>query len=143
MSRTGTNIYKRKDGRWEGRYIKGKAVSGKTQYGYVYVKTYKEAKIKLVEKAATVSHPSAATKNTNMFLFADMSQEWLKNIAILAKESTYNKYKNLLDAYILPVYERIPIEQISHESIDEYCQYLLRFGEKRGLDFLPKQLVTH
>ena len=40
MSRKGENIYKRKDGRWEGRYVKSKSPSGKTQYGYVYAKTY-------------------------------------------------------------------------------------------------------
>lgn len=38
MSRKGENIYKRKDGRWEGRYVKSKSPSGKTQYGYVYAK---------------------------------------------------------------------------------------------------------
>lgn len=29
MARKGENIYRRKDGRWEGRYIKGYDVSGK------------------------------------------------------------------------------------------------------------------
>ena len=29
MSRKGENIYKRKDGRWEGRYIKARSQSGK------------------------------------------------------------------------------------------------------------------
>ena len=42
MSRKGENIYKRKDGRWEGRYIKSKSPSGKTQYGYVYVNSAKK-----------------------------------------------------------------------------------------------------
>lgn len=46
MPRRGENIYKRKDGRWEGRYIKGHSC-GKTQYGYVYARTYAETKQKL------------------------------------------------------------------------------------------------
>lgn len=33
MSRQGKNIYKRKDGRWEGRYIKCR-IDGKAKYGY-------------------------------------------------------------------------------------------------------------
>ena len=41
------NIRKRKDGRWEGRYIKGYDSDGKSIPGYVYGKTYKEAKEKL------------------------------------------------------------------------------------------------
>lgn len=41
MSRKGENIYKRKDGRWEGRYVKSKSPSGKTQYGYSAIETNK------------------------------------------------------------------------------------------------------
>lgn len=46
MPRKGENIYKRKDGRWEGRYIKS-YINGKAKYGYIYAKSYKEAKEKL------------------------------------------------------------------------------------------------
>lgn len=35
MTRKGENIYKRKDGRWEGRYI-CRTADGKKKYGYVY-----------------------------------------------------------------------------------------------------------
>lgn len=42
----GENIFKRKDGRWEARYIKGYELSGKIKYGFCYGKTYKEAKEK-------------------------------------------------------------------------------------------------
>lgn len=37
MPRKGENIYKRKDGRWEGRYIKSRTPAGKANYGYVYL----------------------------------------------------------------------------------------------------------
>lgn len=50
MPKKGENIYKRKDGRWEGRYIKARTSTGKIVYGYVYSKTYRETKIKLKEK---------------------------------------------------------------------------------------------
>ena len=33
MPRKGENIYKRKDGRWEGRYIKARSQTGKAVYG--------------------------------------------------------------------------------------------------------------
>ena len=46
MPRTGENIYRRKDGRWEGRFSKGK-VGDKRVSGYVYGRTYGEAKAKL------------------------------------------------------------------------------------------------
>ena len=47
MSRRGENIYKRKDGRWEGRYIKGRSPDGKAQYGYVYARSYQEVRARL------------------------------------------------------------------------------------------------
>jgi len=48
MARTGENIYKRKDGRWEGRYIKKRFSMGERSYGYVYARTYREVKEKLL-----------------------------------------------------------------------------------------------
>ncbi len=58
MSRTGDNIFKRKDGRWEGRFIKCHQ-DGKAKYGYVYAKTYKETKLKLQEAIQNNTQPSA------------------------------------------------------------------------------------
>ena len=55
MPRKGENIYKRKDGRWEGRYIKEKDSNNKTKYGYIYGKTYREVKYKLQEARNTAN----------------------------------------------------------------------------------------
>ena len=49
MARRGENIYKRKDGRWEGRYIKSRNSEGRAIYGYVYSKTYADVKEKLTK----------------------------------------------------------------------------------------------
>lgn len=40
MPRKGENIYKRKDGRWEGRYIGCYDENHKAKYVYIYGKTY-------------------------------------------------------------------------------------------------------
>ena len=50
MSRKGENIRKRKDGRWEARYMKGRDMNGKIRYGYLYGKSYKEVKEKKIRK---------------------------------------------------------------------------------------------
>lgn len=55
MSKRGENIYKRKDGRWEGRYIKRyvqKDGRVKPFFGYVYAKSYREVREKLLQKKA-------------------------------------------------------------------------------------------
>ena len=46
LSRRGENFFKRKDGRWEGRYIKEVKNDGSKKYGSVYAKTYREVKEK-------------------------------------------------------------------------------------------------
>ena len=45
MPRKGENIFKRKDGRWEARYIL-RYENGKAKYRYLYGATYREAKEK-------------------------------------------------------------------------------------------------
>ena len=49
MARKGENIFKRKDGRWEARYVRGHELSGKIRYGFCYGKTYREAKDKVMK----------------------------------------------------------------------------------------------
>lgn len=53
MAKTGENIYKRKDGRWEGRFISARKPDGKAKYASVYARTYTEVKAKLEERKRT------------------------------------------------------------------------------------------
>ena len=50
MARHGENIRKRKDGRWEGRYLVYSEEKGKKLYCSVYGRTYEAAKEKLTMK---------------------------------------------------------------------------------------------
>ena len=50
MARRGENIHKRKDGRWEGRYIKARTPDRRICWGYVYGTTYAEVKQRLIHK---------------------------------------------------------------------------------------------
>ena len=47
MSRRGENIFKRKDGRWEGRYICGRLENGHAKYRSVYAHSYAKCSDKL------------------------------------------------------------------------------------------------
>ena len=90
MPRKGENIYKRKDGRWEGRYIKFRSLEGKPVYGYVYAKTYRDVKAKL---HATSYSPSVVPEPAlSPDLFGTLAQEWLNSTRLQTKESTVNKY---------------------------------------------------
>ena len=96
MSKRGENIYKRKDGRWEGRYIKARTAAGKAIYGYVYAPSYKETRAKL-QNAAQTAHTLTAVrlKTAQQIHFCTLTEEWFCYIKPRIKESTYQKYRNL------------------------------------------------
>ena len=52
MARHGENIHKRKDGRYEGRYIKARDAAGHPVWGYVYSTSYKTVKETLLRRKA-------------------------------------------------------------------------------------------
>ena len=59
MPKKGENIYLRKDGRWEGRYIKGRNLNGKPIFGYIYGKQYGDVKRRMIiAKSKQYSKPS-------------------------------------------------------------------------------------
>ncbi|MDM8195374.1 hypothetical protein QUV98_03455 [Massilimicrobiota timonensis] len=105
MPRKGENIYKRKDGRWEARYIKSHDISGRAKYGYVYGKSYREAKQKQHNALAKLED-SLDTGNNQVVLYKSdvkaLSVCWLTSIEPQIKQSTFNKYNNLLASYIVP-----------------------------------------
>lgn len=119
MARRGENIYKRKDGRWEGRYIKGKNSAGKTIYGYVYSKTYNEVKEKLT-KAKNDCKNYFLSENAKGTL-SEFAQQWLETVRTNCKPSTYVKYRNTVFKHILPVLGNYQVHQIETTVINTFC----------------------
>lgn len=97
----GENIFKRKDGRWEARYVKGHELSGKIKYGFCYGKTYKEAKEKVTRaKAALLIGKQPASNSRHRFSY--FCDEWFVSGKNRLKESTQVKYRTILERYIKP-----------------------------------------
>ncbi len=102
MAKKGENIYKRKDGRWEARYVKEYEISGKIKYGSCYGKTYKEAREKAARcKAAIITNTPLPVTN-NRHRFAYFCEQWLQLEKGKVKESTYVKYDSVMTKHILP-----------------------------------------
>lgn len=132
MPKKGENIYKRKDGRWEGRYIKSRTCSGRIIYGYVYAKTYREAKIKLRESALPHNPEPVVPDVTTSYLFSMVAADWFESAKLHIKESTRNKYYNILTGYILPTYGKQTLDMITYEFIENHRNLLLVSGGKKG-----------
>ena len=85
----GENIFKRKDGRWEARYIKGYELSGKIKYGFCYGKSYKEAKEKVTKCKTALMNGKPAPQTSVKHRFGFYCDEWLQSGKNRYKESTY------------------------------------------------------
>lgn len=76
MARKGENIYKRKDERYEGRYIKNHSADGKAKFGYIYGKTYAEVKDRLTQFKAGAEKESIVSSNLK---FEEWFDIWYDN----------------------------------------------------------------
>ena len=113
--RKGENIYLRKDGRWEGRYPKGRKFNGKIKYGYIYGKSYMEVKQKLYPlriKYSSLQHICGSSAET----FAEWAAEWINEVQDEVKPSTLSSYYYKLTKYIFPIIQDLPLNELSLET---------------------------
>lgn len=124
MARRGENIYKRKDGRWEGRYKNGIKANGTVKYSSVYGRSYAEVKAVLSEKhinSAITSVPKNLTLN-------DLFIVWLSDIRLKVKESTYTNYQMKYEKHIQPELGKTPYDKLTVERLNDFVQAKLSGG---------------
>ena len=127
MSKRGENIHKRKDGRWEARYRKGRNSAGNIIYGSVYGKTYREAKEKLMAISAT---PEDTIKPINQeHNFKEILCLWMENNRIRHKGATIKKYQYLIDRHILPDLGNLKLSQITSTVINSFLTRKMENGK--------------
>lgn len=116
MARREENIRKRKDGRWEGRYIKARTSEGKVQWGYVYGTVYAEVKQVLIRKKAEAGFYNL--KRTDL-TFEALAEVWLHSHRNAVKESTYAHYSYTLHKYLLPILSKVPIASLEESYLEQ------------------------
>lgn len=139
MAKRGENIYKRKDGRWEGRFIKGYDLSGKAQYGYVYAHSYANVKEKLNQKKGARTQ---LYDNSEKILYRDLITAWLNALQINIKESTYARYYHLTHSHIIPWLGKYQVERITNHTIEEYIAHLMQYGRIDGSGGLSQKTIS-
>ena len=123
--RRGENIFKRKDGRWEARYIKGYEPSGKIRYGFCYGKTYREAKEKAAKQKTALLDGKPAPQTGTRRCLSFYCDEWLKLRKNKIKESTYIKYDTVLEKHIKPKLGSYFPSEMNTEIVDNFTNELL------------------
>ena len=116
MARRGENIRKRSDGRWEGRYIKGRSADGKPCWGYVYGATYAEVKELSVRKKAEYGIYNLSSTNIT---FSEISEQWLYSVRQSVKESTYSHYQYTMRHYLLPVFGNLKVNMLDEKILEQ------------------------
>ena len=138
MSRRGDCIRKRIDGRWEGRYQKGRDINGRIKYGSVYGKSYTEVKEKLNQ--FTISNYCQQYKDEKT-LFADVLKIWCDNNKIHQKNSTIYRYQNIIDTHILPELGCYDVKNITSTLINTFLSKKLILGRIDGKGGLSNNYV--
>lgn len=145
MPKSGKNIYKRKDGRWEGRYVKHRDSRGKATYGSVYGKTCSEAKQRLAEAITSIEtsvNPcSVVTDTTSEFIFADIAGQWLSVNSMKVKPSTFAGYKTTLDLHILPSLGNKAIQRMTAMEVNCFAKEKMVNGRIDGKGGLSPKTV--
>lgn len=111
MSRSGENIHKRKDGRWEAR-LQLVDEEGVKRSRSLYGKTYREAKNKLLD-----ARQHGYNRQKESPFFEEVAWEWLSVQSAEHKGATVLKYATIIDRHLIVTFGKIKINQITEQMI--------------------------
>lgn len=140
MPRRGENIRKRADGRWEARYIKSRTSDGRAEYGYVYAKTYAEARQKKQEALAArkLERSDAHGESLGAVMLL-----WLNGKKSGVKPSTYANYAAIVQNHLLPAMGDLPAERLTTALVDEYVAQNLEDPQEGRAGLSAKTISDH
>ena len=124
MAKRGENIYKRKDGRWEGRYKNGFKADDTVKYSSIYGKTYTDVRNILIKKKSDQKSNKIPCKCT----FGELADLWINNIQSSVKESTYANYMLKLEKHINPAFKSIRYEKLTAETLNTFINQKIADG---------------
>lgn len=139
MPRRGENIYKRKDGRWEGRYIAGRdPLTNKAVYGYVYAVSYNEARRKKA-MAAQEPKPCRPAPMTVAQCFALFLQEKEQDARV--RRSTLDRYRHAAELHILPQLGGLRLNDLTETRLSAFRLRMTQHGRADGQGGLAPSTV--
>lgn len=122
----GENIYKRKDGKWVGRYVRGHDLAGNPIYGYCYGKTYQEVSERIMEcRLFLLSGTSKDEKRFPAHRMDFCCDAWLSAARSRVKDSTYIKYEFILNRHLRPEFGWMEPEVITPEMVNSFSRELM------------------
>lgn len=126
MGKRGENIYKRKDGRWEGRYIKKRKVDGSIQFGYIYGKKYLEVREKLLEMKLVYQQYYNNQVSFQRTTLTQWSEIWLNQQKKYIKQSTWVSYRSKLSLHVWPSIGAYKLYLLTTDDLNNWSNDLLK-----------------
>ncbi len=126
MPRKGENIRKRKDGRWEARYFKGRDEHGHIRYGYVYAKTYRQVREKKMNMVRqTLKKDENCQADSEIHTVEHLCQLWMRDKRNRVKPSTYANYESIVMKHIMGAFDKNP-KEITQEDVYTFIDSLAK-----------------
>lgn len=142
MARKGENIYKRKDGRWEARLIAYYDDAGKAHYRSLYAKSYNEVREKKKELLKTgAAEPEKRERRGEKILFSDLCDQWLFFTKSSIKESSYARYRDIVECHVKPWFYGMCAEQVCELDFERFFQALLSGNANGRTGLSPKTIA--
>lgn len=141
MARHGENIHKRKDGRWEARYIQGYNKDGKAHYRYLYGKSYQEVKKKKQEAMQQIAFITKIPIDLRKCTFQQMADEWLLLKKPTVKPSTYAHYVNIVENHLIANLGYYYMQEITQDKLEQFLLKELSCGRMDGTGGLSYKTV--
>ena len=138
MAKRGNNIYKRKDGRYEGRVPVGYREDGKIRYKSVYARTLTEVKQKMAEIYSIGQEQQPCTAKLT---FHDAAQQWLLSAKLRVKPSSYANYLNIVNKHLLPSLGGAFMTNLTTARMNDFIWQKLNSGRLRGKGGLSAKTV--
>ena len=122
------SIRKRKDGRWEGRYVAGHdPITGKMISRNVLGKTQAQVKEKL--RTAIENSKRLDYTQTGKYTVGQWMDEWFEAYAkVKVRPSSHQTYKGYIENHIKPNIGDIPIEKLTSLQLQKFYRLLLTEG---------------
>jgi integrase len=119
LARRGENIYKRKDGRYEGRFIRGYQPGNKPIWGYIYGKQYYDVRRRLIQKKAESGDDPVLMKRIGSGSFEDWFSYWMDFVVKpRVKASTHACYLRTAQKHILPYFGKLQLAKLTSGEAD-------------------------
>ncbi len=120
MSKKGENIYLRKDGRWEGRYIKGRKPDGRPCFVSIYGHCYADVKKRLILIKSRMYREELEWTLCRHESLGGWTEQWLEtNVRPYVKPGTYAGYRRNIDNHIYPALGDLPLSRITTDKIQQ------------------------